>query len=867
MNPNQNTLPGFGFDPGFEPKPYVNPPAPPSGSIFGLISKVNQGIIQQPPKSILKKSPDGNSNAGLEQAKAVAEKLSVISPHAAREQQKQKAFLDAKSTIEKIQMGVWKPQASPQQQPSFESVPQQQIQPVDSEFKIPQLPVKAKPLGPSSEFGQGSGMAFPSRSGAPPINIQTSSTGVPANKSLVAYDDDDEKERNQRSRFHSEHALKEIDRYRNSRSDQQQKFEDANLRRDNRGFRDEYPANFKRENERDRTYGNEDQHRGNYDRRDDSYTDRNLEYGRPPRDTQLRTEDRYRDNRIPEESRKESDQRDDARTSRNDGFEKGAPTAVFDYGHLIPRSETVEVGRRIDRQEDDRYRNMAKRENIKEVDRLEARSKYVCYEGRNERGNERYGSQVDTDFSNYDDRVQKHVDQYAQRENFERKGGRPEGDLDKYQYREEWDDKRYDNRNDRDSHRFDFDDRKDRYNSREGRGDFRYEDSDKQERGYHETSSRRGDTRFGDRDQRIDRYGDGANRGGERYDRRSVEGERENRGYGIYDRRLAEGDNDSRRADRYDRMSEGDGENRGFDRFDRSEERERETRGFDRYDRSSEEGDRDKRMADRRSAEGDRDNRRFDRRLEEAVRDDRGHDRYGRRSEESDRDNRSGDRYTRRWEEDDRDGRSGKRYDRRPEEIERKEIDKYAENHTYETRDIRVYEERRNHDRYDGLERYEPKHRHYDDDDEFRREHRDDFYVRDKSAEHYRDRPGYGYDRERKRSPDHRLKDERQHRNDYGDTKAVERIELSEDGDVWREEKGREKLDRGWKTSQSSQGSIPYEDYLFGSDQKNQDNDDAGMEVNDGDTSEGKIEESRTVEGHEMSVEGECKNKLELKGN
>ncbi|XP_052807461.1 uncharacterized protein LOC128236560 isoform X2 [Mya arenaria] len=111
---NQKNAPGYGYNPGYEPQPFVCPSVPTnSASIFGLTAHGNNN-----PPPIQPIPP--NEAGGHSQPIYVAQKLNQMNAPQPTQpiqsqtsgvsgdvQQKQIAFLEAKSLIEKIQSGSW----------------------------------------------------------------------------------------------------------------------------------------------------------------------------------------------------------------------------------------------------------------------------------------------------------------------------------------------------------------------------------------------------------------------------------------------------------------------------------------------------------------------------------------------------------------------------------------------------------------------------------------------------------------------------------------------------------------------------------------------------------------------------------------
>ena len=338
MNPDRSRIPGFGFDPGFEPKPAIIQPPPPSGSIFGLISKVNQGNIQDSAKAQLTRPDETSGNVNLQQAKAVAQKLSSISPQAARENVKQKAFMDAKSNIERIQMGTWRAQMNPHQQyqpPPHQQQPQgfpprlpttRMQGPIGQPFKVPQqLPQVRQPppqLVPPM-FKQVTSLP----SGIPeyiPTSIHSAKDQTEATKSLVAYDDDEDKDRRgRRDGFGRDQALEEIDRYR-----QQSRMANIQISLDGGreigyGQTDDYAYGI-REHLKDDGH-NPEQLANN------EYAQGRQIMGEEP--CELRRDERYSQYRKFEESALYRDRREDEKQESDKTIKVGLSSEVFDYRH------------------------------------------------------------------------------------------------------------------------------------------------------------------------------------------------------------------------------------------------------------------------------------------------------------------------------------------------------------------------------------------------------------------------------------------------------------------------------------------------------------------------------------------------------
>lgn len=197
MEGDNQQIPGFGFDPGFEPKPLPPVPTPSSSSIFGLISKVNQGILKEP-QSAFSAGNEVQTNPALQQAKAIAQKLSDISPQLA----KQKAFQTAKATIENIQRGIWNP-------PGFEKNKQGSS---NTDFKVPVVKPAPK-QGILSNKGQiqSTSVTQCSNYAVTTSRPQTNTAqALGTGRSLVAYNDGSKQSNN----FTRQEALNEIDQYR-----------------------------------------------------------------------------------------------------------------------------------------------------------------------------------------------------------------------------------------------------------------------------------------------------------------------------------------------------------------------------------------------------------------------------------------------------------------------------------------------------------------------------------------------------------------------------------------------------------------------------------------------------------------------------
>lgn len=431
MNPGGNRIPGFGFDPGFEPKPaYVQPP-PPSGSIFGLISKVNQGVIQEPPKSVVTEQERPADSAGLQQAKAIAQKLSSISPQVAREQAKQKAFLDAKSTIEKIQGGTWRPSVPPPQQFTQPPPIHQQLNnprmpaPVAQQFKVPLLPNQNIQQTPQQQS-----LARPVVPMYRPSPGPVTTPNIILTKSLVAYDDEEEKERKERrDEFDRDKALEEIDRYRSSRM--------------NAGH-----SPSARNDKRDGVLQQRDPYSSISLANRHAVEDRNnagtiVEPGRRrsgETQSQRNQDQIYRERRRFEEDSKGRERRDIGGNERNLGRtegEVGQSPEIFDYGHLSQ-------GKDHDRNRGDGYQ----RDNRQMLEYSE--------DGRYS-GRQRYGEE-----GRYDNRDRGNLGRLDDRERI--KDDRPDGGdrrrSEQFDIREKQDSSRYKNTDQRSI---------EQYNNREGR--------------------------------------------------------------------------------------------------------------------------------------------------------------------------------------------------------------------------------------------------------------------------------------------------------------------------------------------------------------------------------------------------------------
>ncbi|KAH3714983.1 hypothetical protein DPMN_057686 [Dreissena polymorpha] len=143
---SRRDIPGFGFDPGFEPKPFQpQQPPPDSASIFGLISRVNQGVVSQTSKCILEQpaSTQPAESAELQQAKSVAEKI-TMARHLPPQSVKDRAFLEAKAAVERIQKG--QTLASSPTATHIKLVAQT-VNP-ETSFRVPELPRDSSGRGP-----------------------------------------------------------------------------------------------------------------------------------------------------------------------------------------------------------------------------------------------------------------------------------------------------------------------------------------------------------------------------------------------------------------------------------------------------------------------------------------------------------------------------------------------------------------------------------------------------------------------------------------------------------------------------------------------------------------------------------------------
>ncbi|XP_053373468.1 uncharacterized protein LOC123532336 isoform X2 [Mercenaria mercenaria] len=199
MERDSQEIPGFGFDPGYEPSPLPQEPTPSSNSIFGLISKVNKGILKKPQTSTSETGKEGPANDSIQQARAVAKKLSNISSQMV----KQRVFQNAKTTIENIQNGIWNPPVVEENKPGSSN----------TAFKVPTVAPVQKYVDLSNK--DPCHVKVASRSQGQNANMSTQHVApniYGEEKRLVAYDDADRTKHT--GNFSRQEALDEIDRYR-----------------------------------------------------------------------------------------------------------------------------------------------------------------------------------------------------------------------------------------------------------------------------------------------------------------------------------------------------------------------------------------------------------------------------------------------------------------------------------------------------------------------------------------------------------------------------------------------------------------------------------------------------------------------------